>query len=154
YVLELDAELGGVQPAKARHRVGGGGLVVEAKRGAGDSGEIRVGDPVEFGLQLRCAEGRGAERIELDIQVAVLPDRLNQPRGPRNLAQVGRIESGRRGAPRSNHGSWRGAREPTAYLEVLPPRLIHREWVAEKRLVHLFDVGVVESAGDRKVAHD
>ena len=59
--------------------VGGIGIDRPGHRLGRQGGELGVGDAVEGRVQLRRAVRRRAERIELDIEVTVVTDRLGQP---------------------------------------------------------------------------
>ncbi len=137
-VLELDAERAGVDRAQALDGVEGG-VVVEPEGGAGDRAQVVLADPVELGRQLGGAERWRPQRIELDGEVAVLPDRLHQPRRAGDFAE-------RRGG---GDGGLRAAAQALGELEELTPGGVDGGGIALKALEQLRDVRVVECARDR-----
>jgi len=85
-VLELEADRGGVDRAQPRDGIGGGGVGVETQCGARDRGEISLGYAMKFGLELGGACRRGAQRVDLHGEVAVLANGLNEGRGSCDFA--------------------------------------------------------------------
>src|SRR5688572_868571 len=80
-VLELVADAARVQLAEVGDDVGGGAATLDAERRGGDAPELGLRDAVVLGGQLGGAARLGAQRIDADGEMPVLPDRRDERRG-------------------------------------------------------------------------
>ena len=147
-VLELEADPRCVERAQMRDRVRRGAVLAESERRPRDHREIALGEAMEGRRQLGGAYGEGgAQRIELDVEMPIVPHRRDEHRRARDLPQKGRVRGRRRAGRRG------AAAEPLGHREELPPGILDGIRVAPPLLVLLGDVSVVEDRGDRIGGH-
>src|SRR5688500_8828585 len=114
-MVELVSEPAAVELPHVSDDVGGGAACA-SKRLRRNIAKIGCRDAVEFGRELGRARWRRAQRIDLDLEVAIPLNRAHQARGCRGLSQELGVRGGggRRRAP---------PREAFGQSEVLPPTL-------------------------------
>jgi hypothetical protein len=145
-VGELEAHRGRIEIAKARRDIGRC-ADIESECQRRNQRQVGFGDPVEFRCELGSARRRRAKRVELNGEMAVLPDRVDERGGSGNFAKICGVGS-------DGGGGRRCAAELLCYAEELAPGFVDRRRVPTERLLLLGDVAVVVDAGDGQGSHD
>ncbi len=113
---DLDAEGRRIAESQPADDIGSRSHVRESQRAARHEVEVPFSDPVELGCQLRRAERRRTQGVELYREMAVGAGRLHEGGRPSGLFQQDRVRGPATGGFRSA-----ALREPLRNVEELPP---------------------------------
>jgi hypothetical protein len=144
-MLEFIGERAAVEVAHFLNDIRRGTAILITERGRRHLLEIRFGNPVELGLQLRGADWRGSKWIELNGEVAETLNRTKQRGGASSFAeQRGIVYTAL--STRTDE-LFRDAKK-------LTPRFIDGGRIATIGIVYFRDIAVVEDAGNGKAGHN